>query len=675
MCQTTDLYDAFIFQHRESILKPHIVVIRLMFLSIFALFLLNAEARTVNIGVLAFRPKIEVETQYAPLIALLKQSIPEYDFKILPCNYQELESRVANAGEIDFVLTNPAHYVQLSKRFEMTAPLATLINTSTAPLTKFGGVILTRADRNDIRTLADLKHKKIAGVASESFGGFQVQAYALTLVGLRQPDDYQLQYVGMPHDVVVKQVIDGRFDAGFVRTGVVEGMIKNGLLMPSQFKIINPQHMEGFHQFLSTPLYPEWPLVAMTTVDEKLVRHLTATVLDFNPPAVDQNVSSQYFFATPSIYTPVEVVLRELRLPPFDHTPEFTLFDIWSRYGLPLALTLIFGILTLLLSARLIKVNSKLSIKKKKLDSEIRLRSGLLNTMGEGVYGVDHSGICTITNPAAQKMLGYTESEMIGVKVHQLFHHHHTDGKIYEDYDCPVMQTLRDGKSRSCEDWFIRKDGTGFFVALTVSANTMSDSNHGGAVIVFHDITARKMEEKRVRHMAHHDALTNLPNRILFDDRLTQALSMAKRDRLPVALMFVDLDKFKPINDTFGHQTGDLLLMAVARRLLGCLRDSDTAARIGGDEFVVLLPTVQTLEDAAHVADKILTALREPFNLEGISVQISASIGVAVDFINECDSIELKNRADCAMYRAKELGRNNVSIYHYEQPHVLNWSI
>jgi diguanylate cyclase (GGDEF)-like protein len=180
------------------------------------------------------------------------------------------------------------------------------------------------------------------------------------------------------------------------------------------------------------------------------------------------------------------------------------------------------------------------------------------------------------------------------------------------------------------------------------------------------DITERKDIEEHMQHMAQYDALTHLPNRALFDDRLQQALAAAKRNHKHLALMFIDLDKFKPVNDTYGHGVGDLLLKEVALRIQDCLRDSDTAARIGGDEFVILLQAIETEQDAIKVGEKILHALNQPFKLAGHTLQISASIGVAVYPEHGNEEKLLVKSADIAMYHAKKNGRNNVQIFQSE---------
>ena len=177
------------------------------------------------------------------------------------------------------------------------------------------------------------------------------------------------------------------------------------------------------------------------------------------------------------------------------------------------------------------------------------------------------------------------------------------------------------------------------------------------------DITERKDIEEHMQHMAQYDALTHLPNRALFNDRLKQALTAAQRNKVHLALMFIDLDKFKPVNDTYGHGVGDLLLKDVALRIQDCLRESDTAARVGGDEFVILLPVIESQQDAGKVGEKILHALNQPFELVGHNLQISSSIGVAVYPKHGLDEQLLVKSADIAMYHAKKNGRNNVKMF------------
>lgn len=180
------------------------------------------------------------------------------------------------------------------------------------------------------------------------------------------------------------------------------------------------------------------------------------------------------------------------------------------------------------------------------------------------------------------------------------------------------------------------------------------------------DITNRKIAEERILHMAQYDALTELPNRGFLSDRLQQALAVAKREQTHLALMFLDFDKFKPINDTLGHAIGDILLKQAAVRMQTCLRESDTLARIGGDEFVVLLPHVENDEDAMLVAEKVRQAMNKPFEVEGNQLNISSSIGIAIYPDHGENEIQLSKNADLAMYYAKQNGRNFVMVFHHE---------
>lgn len=165
-----------------------------------------------------------------------------------------------------------------------------------------------------------------------------------------------------------------------------------------------------------------------------------------------------------------------------------------------------------------------------------------------------------------------------------------------------------------------------------------------------------------MRHMAQHDPLTQLPNRALFSDRLQAALARARRERSPAALMFVDLDHFKPVNDACGHAVGDSLLIAAAERMRECLRESDTLARIGGDEFVVLLPHIDSRDDARQVAERIRASIALPFHIGPHLIGISVSIGICIFPDHADDEVGLMKCADVAMYRAKELGRDRLSF-------------
>jgi diguanylate cyclase (GGDEF)-like protein/PAS domain S-box-containing protein len=237
---------------------------------------------------------------------------------------------------------------------------------------------------------------------------------------------------------------------------------------------------------------------------------------------------------------------------------------------------------------------------------------------------------------------------------------------VPEDYEKAMMnlqKTLQEGLVRNEEYTLLRKDGTRFIGEL--SAALISDT-HGkpkAFIATTRDITKRKRAEEKLAYMATHDALTDLPNRMLFNDRLILALAYAHRNQRKLAVVLLDLDHFKDVNDSLGHSMGDKLLQAVGERLTSLLRKSDTVARMGGDEFMLILPEVFRVEDTDRVAEKILMAFRKPFVFDSHALHITTSIGIAIYPNDGEDADTLVKNADIAMYRAKAQGRDNYQRY------------
>ncbi|MBI5007431.1 MAG: PhnD/SsuA/transferrin family substrate-binding protein [Nitrosomonadales bacterium] len=541
--------NAAIFQHavrRDLIVRGMLLVL----LAVVAAFAPVEAAQPVKVGVLAFRPKPITQVQWQPLAAVFKKAMPAREFVIEALTLSEMEAAVA-ANRLDFVLTNPGHYVYLNKRFGLTSPIATLVvDESGQPVRSFGGVIFSRADVVGIDSLASLKNKRIAIVSTDSLGAYQMQAYELKKAGIRLPHDAKLLVTGLPQDKVVEAVLDGRADAGFVRTGVLEALAREGKLDASRLRVLNLQNPPRFPVQVSTRLYPEWPFAALPSVDEHLAQHVAASLFLLEEDSAAAKSMKTRGFVIPGDYASVEDVLRELRAPPFEATPLFTLEDVVTQYRLQILAALMAASLVTFLVLRLMWT-------KRKLHEEHRL-------------------------------------------------------------------VLR--------------------------------------------------QQKQMQHMAFYDMLTLLPNRRLLHDRLGQAVAASNRNKRYAALMFLDLDNFKPLNDTHGHEVGDLLLIEVARRLKACVREIDTVARLGGDEFVVLLldlaPRIQESEVQAHiVAEKIRAALSDPYQLTiardnqpAVTVEhhCSASIGVALFMDHEERPEDIIKEADAAMYQAKEMGRNRI---------------
>jgi diguanylate cyclase (GGDEF)-like protein/PAS domain S-box-containing protein len=258
-------------------------------------------------------------------------------------------------------------------------------------------------------------------------------------------------------------------------------------------------------------------------------------------------------------------------------------------------------------------------------------------------------------NRALAEFVGVTPEALVGRHCYELFH------DAQEPHaNCPLMRTLA---SRRTETQEIDEPHLGCPLQITTSPVFGVNGEVIAAVHVAKDITAQRRAEQRLQQLAHYDHLTHLPNRTLFFDRLTQALVHAQRHRRVVAVLFLDLDRFKVINDTLGHDTGDRLLQAVAERLRTAVREGDTVARFGGDEFALALVDVAEEHDVLQVADKLLHELGRPFGLDGRELFVTTSIGISLSPHDGTDAKTLMRHADAAMYRAKKLGRNNYQRY------------
>ncbi len=275
----------------------------------------------------------------------------------------------------------------------------------------------------------------------------------------------------------------------------------------------------------------------------------------------------------------------------------------------------------------------------------------------EGIMVTDPAGRLMAVNRAFTQITGYTAAEALGRHASFL-----SSGAHDEAFFRAFYESLNSKLSWEGEIINRHKDGHDFVERLVINAVVRGNGLRSGYVAIFSDITARKEKEKELWRQANFDALTSLPNRTLFLDRVEQSLAQAARRRQPVGVLFIDLDRFKPVNDRYGHAVGDDLLKAVALRITSCLRGEDTVGRLGGDEFVALLPIITDQASAVAVADKVLTALHEPFLIGGRIISIGACVGVAVAENGVGTAADLLKSADGAMYQAKEAGRGRVAI-------------
>jgi diguanylate cyclase (GGDEF)-like protein/PAS domain S-box-containing protein len=300
---------------------------------------------------------------------------------------------------------------------------------------------------------------------------------------------------------------------------------------------------------------------------------------------------------------------------------------------------------------------TELKRKESELSAALAEQQLLFDSVSEGIVLL-RNGTVRKCNAKFAAMLGYAPAELVGQPSLVWY----ADPSEWEHVGRTARLTLAQGRDYGGELLVKRRDGSQFWCDVRGRA---LDPNHvdDGAIFVFIDISARRERESRIQHLADHDALTGLLNRRLLEDRLQQSINLARRNDAMVAVMLVDLDGFKAVNDQYGHLMGDYVLRTVAKRLKDCVRESDTVARLGGDEFVVLLAGQRSAEDSSVVAGKILTALTEPVAAGGRRFDVGASIGISIFPRDGASPEQLLKHADAAMYRVKEAGKNRYQFY------------
>lgn len=741
----------------------------------------------VRIGVHAFRSLAQTDARWQPTADYLNRTLPAYTFELLPLAYPELNQAVADKT-VEFVLTHPDDYIQLHHEAGIEAVATLITRVGDHPLAQFGGVIFSRSDRDDINRLDDLRGKSLVSARNDVLGGYIAQQWTLKQAGIDSQQDLGVQrFIGLPQDNSVYEVLKRSADIGFVRTGILETMAREGKIDLSLIKVINQQPRAAFPLLLSTDLYPEWPLAALAHVDTRLKQSVSSQLqrIAASDPAARVG---QYIGFSPALdYSPVEAVMLRLNTHSSSKALVFDrLTGMLLKWGaVLLGLLLIIGTVVLRRSRKHNRALRRINIR-------LRQHQAMLDRLGEGVYCMDAQGYTQFINPAAVSLLGYSRDEIATKKSHALFHHSHEDGSPYPIEACPTFQTLVDGVSRQVEDWFVRKDGTLFPVELRANAIVDADrvqsvvvafsditerkallnelrqqrvllqsvidattdliffkdpdgfylgANQAfqrlvgkqlpelqgktdfelfnsvnarllravdmqvlqqnkptkneewasypngdrvlletlktpvidsdglllGLVGVSRDITERKQAEEDAEQLAFYDPLTQLPNRRLLLDRIEHSLAESVRSGSYGALLMIDLDNFKPINDNEGHEAGDRVLCEVASRLIKSVRETDTVGRLGGDEFMVVLDFLGDRVEiakahAGQIATSILQQLQEPHLINGSQYVATSSIGIAL-FVSRHESIkQLFKEADAAMYQAKAAGRNRYQV-------------
>ena len=306
---------------------------------------------------------------------------------------------------------------------------------------------------------------------------------------------------------------------------------------------------------------------------------------------------------------------------------------------------------------KLVIVNRDMT-ERAKSDERVRLWARVLDQSGEGIFICDPQERILIVNTAFEQLTGFSAADAVG-KTPRFLQSERQDRAFYMDMWKTVLET---GAWRG-EIWNRRKGGEIYAEWLSISAIYDSQGAVTHYIGIFSDITAHKQAAERIAHLAHYDALTDLPNRVLLMDRLNQMMKSAERRKSKVAVFFIDLDRFKDVNDPLGHQAGDLLLQTVAKRFSSVMRAEDTLARIGGDEFVAIFQGIHDGQDAAIIAKELFFCLKEPVALSGHEVTVTVSMGISLYPDDATDGEEMIRNADAAMYQAKGAGRNTFQFY------------
>lgn len=293
-----------------------------------------------------------------------------------------------------------------------------------------------------------------------------------------------------------------------------------------------------------------------------------------------------------------------------------------------------------------------------RFEAHMKLAAGVFDNTSEGILVTDRDGVIVSVNPAFTHITGYTRAEAVGARPSLLKSNRHNQA-FYQN----MWGALLSAGRWSGEVWNRRKNGDLFLQQESINTLYDGDGEIAGYLAVFADVTEQRRKDEQIRHLAYHDVLTGLANRQLVIDRMDHAVALAAREHGIVGVMFIDLDRFKLINDTLGHNLGDEMLCEAARRIRCVVRRADTVGRLGGDEFVVVAERVNGPGDIAVVAEKICAALRQPFKLEDNVVHGAGSLGVAVYPQDGEDAAELMKKADTAMYAAKADGRGSFRFF------------
>ncbi|MFA6197505.1 MAG: PhnD/SsuA/transferrin family substrate-binding protein [Sulfurimonas sp.] len=607
-------------------------ILLFLFLSIITL-----TAETLTFGVFTYRTPEKIIKEYQPIADYLSKEL-NATIIVKPLDQEELEEQVL-AGKIDIIATNPTHYLSLQKQGKTTGAIATLIKRYDNTITQYlGGAIITRADRSDIHLISNLKGKTIAIPGQKFLGGYQTQAYELFLNGVDIENDTKT-FIVKNHEAVINTVLSGSADAGFVRSGIIEEMVRNNQLNLKEIFVIHEQKFSYFPMKTSTRLYPEWAIVTAKTLPADTVSKIAVALYGYQNTTKGNDIIAG--FTISGDYAEIDTLARSLRIPPYDVLPTFTLQDIWTKHGIFIIVlasitTLFFIILGLLYKRATVEKKYAQSILNATpnptviTDGEflIRANNSFLNFVGFSTleaFQLKHNCICDFFQE------GDTDEYLLPTM----------EDKTWIEYI--LANPMREHKAKIT----INNKTTIF----KIDASLVEDNNLFRVIAVFNDISA-------IIGKSTTDTLTRIANRMHFNLLYEHALHVGVRENTPLSLIFFDIDHFKRVNDTHGHLVGDSVLRFIANIVKKSLRKSDLIARWGGEEFIILLPNTSA-DFASEVAENLRRMIQnEVFDVVG---QVTCSFGVTQLVGNEGGD-KLLQRIDELLYDAKANGRNRVVV-------------
>ena len=670
-----------------------------------------ADADEFRIAVRAIKGNAEAMSRWQATADYLNQTIPLHHFTLVPFeNNSALNQSISN-NDTQLSITNPASSVELKIRYGQQL-LATLLNNRQGNgYAQFGSVIFTRADRTDISKIEDLKGKIFLGVDELGFGGWRIAWGELLKHGVEPYKDIkELRFAGGNQLAVVRSVLKREVDAGVVRTDVLEGMAAAGEIKLSDIKVLGAKRVSRFPFLLSTELYPEWYFSASKNIPNELKAEIARALLAINRNDPAAKAGQYIGWINPVDATPVEALLKKLKAGPYRVTDSGLLNEFIAQYSYRL-MAIFIAILALSGAFFYVtKLNRRFTQTQTQLKAEIanreRAEHALVSLAQQSLEFSKEELFFKLCLTELAQLFGvkyafiglFADADKSRIKTYVIWSgegfvdnfEYALAGTPCEDVLNLDLELIESGAAQKYpEDAMLRDMGIeSYFGAPLISSKgammglisvfdtkPMHPAKDLRAVLkIFANRIAMEIQRKReeealqgmaeqLSYQASHDVLTNLLNRREFEVRAKAAWISAKNQHKQHALCYLDLDRFKEVNDAYGHQVGDALLIQISSALSTVVRGSDTLARLGGDEFGVLLLDCP-LDRAREIANKLLDTVKSfRFIHAGESLQVGVSIGVVAIGSDCLDMHALFRAADASCYKAKGLGRNRIHIH------------